>query len=267
MEIEGSVLARFPEFYAHLLSLPSPKIDVFSGGRGREDEKKRNTRTSNSRTILVADGGAQELKSGQDGHTATSVDKGLKMKIKRKSVNSGQRHEIVSEDDAGPKAKKSAKEDRDKTGQHRVNGTNGQAAATANAAAAAAVAAAAAALHQGAQSQQQLQQQQQHPHPQAQHQNTQQNLSQQQQQQQQQHRQQDQQQATQQHQPTQNGPSISAPETVMRIRPTEPVSNRDQGTICSSVGIVTEPDSLGVCEPGTSVLLEGIVWQETEGGE
>ncbi|XP_028968559.1 mucin-5AC-like [Galendromus occidentalis] len=134
------------------------------------------------------------------------------MKIKRKSVNSGQRHEIVSEDDIAPKAKKAAKEDKDKAGQHRVNGTNGQ------------------------------------------------------QQQQQQQRQQDQERQSQQQQATQNGPSISAPETVVRNRPTEPVLNRDQGTICSSVGIVTEPDSLGVCEPGTSVLLEGIVWQETEGG-
>lgn len=35
---------------------------------------------------------------------------------------------------------------------------------------------------------------------------------------------------------------------------------------CTSVGTVTEPDCLGPCEPGTSVTLEGIVWQETEGG-
>lgn len=36
---------------------------------------------------------------------------------------------------------------------------------------------------------------------------------------------------------------------------------------CTSVGTVTEPDCLGPCEPGTSVTLEGIVWQETEGGK
>lgn len=35
---------------------------------------------------------------------------------------------------------------------------------------------------------------------------------------------------------------------------------------CISVGTITEPDCLGPCEPGTSVMLEGIVWQETEGG-
>ncbi|XP_015908008.2 zinc finger protein 608 [Parasteatoda tepidariorum] len=37
-------------------------------------------------------------------------------------------------------------------------------------------------------------------------------------------------------------------------------------TSCTSVGTITEPDCLGPCEPGTSVMLEGIVWQETEGG-
>ncbi|CAL1298058.1 unnamed protein product [Larinioides sclopetarius] len=37
-------------------------------------------------------------------------------------------------------------------------------------------------------------------------------------------------------------------------------------TTCTSVGTITEPDCLGPCEPGTSVTLEGIVWQETEGG-
>lgn len=33
----------------------------------------------------------------------------------------------------------------------------------------------------------------------------------------------------------------------------------------TSVGTITEPDCLGPCEPGTSVTLEGIVWHETEG--
>ncbi|KAM8793470.1 zinc finger protein 608-like isoform 2-T2 [Eudromia elegans] len=32
------------------------------------------------------------------------------------------------------------------------------------------------------------------------------------------------------------------------------------------VGVVTEPECLGPCEPGTSVNLEGIVWHETEEG-
>ncbi|XP_054159148.1 zinc finger protein 608-like isoform X2 [Oppia nitens] len=42
-------------------------------------------------------------------------------------------------------------------------------------------------------------------------------------------------------------------------------ATRDMGT-STSVGTITEPDCLGPCEPGTSVTLEGIVWQETEGG-
>lgn len=35
----------------------------------------------------------------------------------------------------------------------------------------------------------------------------------------------------------------------------------------TSVGTITEPECLGPCEPGTTVTLEGIVWQETEGGK
>ncbi|CAF4732852.1 unnamed protein product, partial [Rotaria socialis] len=31
-----------------------------------------------------------------------------------------------------------------------------------------------------------------------------------------------------------------------------------------SIGLATEPDQLGPCEPGTSVILEGIVWNETD---
>ena len=37
-------------------------------------------------------------------------------------------------------------------------------------------------------------------------------------------------------------------------------------TDTSHIGIMTDPDCLGPCEPGTSVVLEGIVWQETENG-
>ncbi|KAK8762180.1 hypothetical protein V5799_026556 [Amblyomma americanum] len=43
------------------------------------------------------------------------------------------------------------------------------------------------------------------------------------------------------------------------------VERKDSGVLCTSVGTITEPDCLGPCEPGTSVTLEGIVWQETEG--
>jgi hypothetical protein len=39
------------------------------------------------------------------------------------------------------------------------------------------------------------------------------------------------------------------------------------GTETSSIGVATDPDCLGPCEPGTNVLLEGIVWQETENGQ
>ena len=34
----------------------------------------------------------------------------------------------------------------------------------------------------------------------------------------------------------------------------------------SSVGVVTDPDCLGPCEPGTHVNLEGIVWTKSENG-
>ena len=32
------------------------------------------------------------------------------------------------------------------------------------------------------------------------------------------------------------------------------------------VGTLTDPESLGACEPGTAISLEGIVWNETKGG-
>lgn len=44
-----------------------------------------------------------------------------------------------------------------------------------------------------------------------------------------------------------------------------PALRKDTGT-STSVGTITEPECLGPCEPGTSVTLEGIVWQETDGG-
>ncbi len=60
-----------------------------------------------------------------------------------------------------------------------------------------------------------------------------------------------------------------------------PVSNSDISSSCeqimvrtrsvavntSDVALATEPECLGPCEPGTSVNLEGIVWQETEDGK
>ena len=33
------------------------------------------------------------------------------------------------------------------------------------------------------------------------------------------------------------------------------------------IGTMTEPESLGPCEPGTAVKLQGIVWQETDKGK
>lgn len=43
-------------------------------------------------------------------------------------------------------------------------------------------------------------------------------------------------------------------------------SHNHVGTETCSIGVATDPDCLGPCEPGTNVLLEGIVWQETENG-
>jgi hypothetical protein len=42
---------------------------------------------------------------------------------------------------------------------------------------------------------------------------------------------------------------------------------RDVSVDACHVGVVTDPDCLGPCEPGTTVTLEGIVWNETENGE
>ncbi|XP_064421827.1 zinc finger protein 609 [Latimeria chalumnae] len=44
------------------------------------------------------------------------------------------------------------------------------------------------------------------------------------------------------------------------------VRTRSVGVNTSDIALETEPDCLGPCEPGTSVNLEGIVWQETEDG-
>ncbi|XP_055869671.1 zinc finger protein 608-like isoform X3 [Biomphalaria glabrata] len=45
-----------------------------------------------------------------------------------------------------------------------------------------------------------------------------------------------------------------------------PCQKRSVAVDACSVGIVTEPECLGPCEPGTSVGLEGIVWKETDNG-
>lgn len=45
------------------------------------------------------------------------------------------------------------------------------------------------------------------------------------------------------------------------------VRTRSVGVNTSDVALATEPECLGPCEPGTSVNLEGIVWQETEDGK
>ena len=34
----------------------------------------------------------------------------------------------------------------------------------------------------------------------------------------------------------------------------------------AEVGTLTEPESLGPCEPETTINLDGIVWNETKGG-
>ncbi|CAF0741167.1 unnamed protein product [Didymodactylos carnosus] len=40
----------------------------------------------------------------------------------------------------------------------------------------------------------------------------------------------------------------------------------DASVETASIGVVTEPDNLGPCSPGTTVVLEGIVWNETDSG-
>lgn len=45
------------------------------------------------------------------------------------------------------------------------------------------------------------------------------------------------------------------------------VRTRSVAVNTADAASATEPECLGPCEPGTSVNLEGIVWQETEDGE
>lgn len=44
------------------------------------------------------------------------------------------------------------------------------------------------------------------------------------------------------------------------------VEKKEVAVDASHIGTITEPECLGPCEPGTSVTLEGIVWNETENG-
>lgn len=56
-------------------------------------------------------------------------------------------------------------------------------------------------------------------------------------------------------------PDISSPCEQLMVR------TRSVAVNTSDVALSTEPECLGPCEPGTSVNLEGIVWQETEDGK
>lgn len=58
-----------------------------------------------------------------------------------------------------------------------------------------------------------------------------------------------------------NNESISKP-----LQSSSSISSTKECGTSTSIGTITEPDCLGPCEPGTSVTLEGIVWQETDGG-
>ncbi|XP_061874781.1 zinc finger protein 608 [Colius striatus] len=59
---------------------------------------------------------------------------------------------------------------------------------------------------------------------------------------------------------SQSSSNIAAPVEQLLVR------TRSVGVNTCEIGVVTEPECLGPCEPGTSVNLEGIVWHETEEG-
>ncbi|KAG8456243.1 hypothetical protein GDO86_002150 [Hymenochirus boettgeri] len=63
-------------------------------------------------------------------------------------------------------------------------------------------------------------------------------------------------------------PSYFSPSSATIAAPVEQllVRTRSVGVNTCDIGVVTEPECLGPCEPGTSVNLEGIVWHETEEG-
>ena len=62
------------------------------------------------------------------------------------------------------------------------------------------------------------------------------------------------------------------PNSGLLIKKSDDMRNSDSpvnsfvGADLNEVGTMTEPDSLGPCEPGTAVKLQGIVWQETDKG-
>ena len=56
-------------------------------------------------------------------------------------------------------------------------------------------------------------------------------------------------------------------QTAMAPPPSSSRHTRDMGVSAVNVGVATEPEHLGPCEPGTAVGLEGIVWKETDNGE
>lgn len=64
-------------------------------------------------------------------------------------------------------------------------------------------------------------------------------------------------------------PSYFSPSSSNIAAPVEQllVRTRSVGVNTCEVGVLTEPECLGPCEPGTSVNLEGIVWHETEEGK
>uniref|UniRef100_A0A8D0FCR6 C2H2-type domain-containing protein n=1 Tax=Strix occidentalis caurina TaxID=311401 RepID=A0A8D0FCR6_STROC len=63
-------------------------------------------------------------------------------------------------------------------------------------------------------------------------------------------------------------PSYFSPSSSNIAAPVEQllVRTRSLGVNTCEVGVITESECLGPCEPGTSVNLEGIVWHETEEG-
>ena len=75
--------------------------------------------------------------------------------------------------------------------------------------------------------------------------------------------------------PASNQPSIhpnlatppSTPPCTTSCSPLSHYSRQDMQTDTHDMATGTEPDCLGPCEPGTSVVLEGIVWNESDNGE
>ncbi|XP_051918214.1 zinc finger protein 609-like [Hippocampus zosterae] len=76
------------------------------------------------------------------------------------------------------------------------------------------------------------------------------------------------------------GDKMESPGSAPAAPPLHPLANSDISSPCEQIMVrtrslavntadaaqATEPECLGPCEPGTSVNLEGIVWQETEDG-